>query len=118
MNQVTLPIALRLAASPNALARLKSSAVSVSPCAETSVSAVIGPNGAGKSTLFNLISGRFEHRQHPAERRGHRRPSDHMRSIVGVWRAASRSPTSSPACRCSENLRAAALYASGQKYSF
>lgn len=81
--------------------------------------AVIGPNGAGKSTLFNLVSGRFEPSSGSIRLNGE--------EIVGMRpyeinrRGLARSfQITNIFSRLSvfENLRAAALYASGQKYSF
>ena len=70
--------------------------------------AIIGPNGAGKSTLFNLISGRFAPTSgdDPAERRGRSPACGRSRSTGAACRAASRSPTSSRACRCSRTSAA------------
>ncbi|MBL8309904.1 MAG: ABC transporter ATP-binding protein [Burkholderiales bacterium] len=81
--------------------------------------AVIGPNGAGKSTLFNLVSGRF------APTSGSIRL--HGESILGKapYEISRRGLARSfqitnifPRLSVFENLRCAALYASGQKYSF
>ena len=82
--------------------------------------AIIGPNGAGKSTLFNLISGRFgaEQRRDPAQRQAHRRPEAVRDQPPRAWRAASRSPTSSPACRCSRTCAARVLWSMGYRYAF
>ena len=81
--------------------------------------AVIGPNGAGKSTLFNLISGRFEPTSGSIELSGE--------NIVGLRpyqinrRGLARSfqiTNIFPRLSVFENLRCAALFSSGQKYSF
>lgn len=81
--------------------------------------AVIGPNGAGKSTLFNLVSGRFAptsgtillngeditgKRPYEINRRGLARSFQ----ITNIF----------PRLTVFENLRCAALYASGQRYAF
>jgi branched-chain amino acid transport system ATP-binding protein len=65
--------------------------------------AIIGPNGAGKSTLFNLISGRFAPTSGEVLLNG-RASTARSRSRSTAWacRAASRSPTSSPAQRVRE----------------
>ena len=81
--------------------------------------AVIGPNGAGKSTLFNLISGRFEPSTGSirlnGENIGGKRPYEINRR--GLARSFQITNIFSR-LTVFENLRAAALYASGQKYSF
>ncbi len=81
--------------------------------------AVIGPNGAGKSTLFNLISGRFEPTSGSIKLHGNeiigQRPYEISRrglarsfQITNIFSRLS----------VFENLRCAALFSSGQKYSF
>jgi len=81
--------------------------------------AVIGPNGAGKSTLFNLISGRFEPSTGSIRLNGEnivgKRPYEINRR--GLARSFQITNIFSR-LTVFENLRAAALYASGQKYSF
>ncbi|WP_156862867.1 ABC transporter ATP-binding protein [Casimicrobium huifangae] len=81
--------------------------------------AVIGPNGAGKSTLFNLISGRFEPSSGSIRLNGEdivgKRPYEINRR--GLARSFQITNIFSR-LTVFENLRAAALYASGQKYSF
>ena len=71
--------------------------------------AIIGPNGAGKSTLFNLISGRFGPTSGEILLNGKR--IDGLQAVRDqpprAWRGASRSPTSSGACRCSRTCAAA-----------
>ena len=80
---------------------------------------LIGPNGAGKSTLFNLISGRFEPTSGSIKLHGNeiigQRPYEISRrglarsfQITNIFSRLS----------VFENLRCAALFSSGQKYSF
>ena len=81
--------------------------------------AVIGPNGAGKTTLFNLISGRFEPsggdiRLNGENVAGMRPYQINRRGLARSFQITNIFPRLS----VFENLRAAALYASGQKYSF
>lgn len=81
--------------------------------------AVIGPNGAGKSTLFNLISGRFgptsgSIKLHGADIVG---KAPYEISRLGLARSF-QITNIFPRLSVFENLRCAALYASGQKYSF
>ena len=81
--------------------------------------AVIGPNGAGKSTLFNLVSGRFgptsgSIKLHGADIVG---KAPYEISRLGLARSF-QITNIFPRLSVFENLRCAALYASGQKYSF
>ena len=120
MSLSNAPIALELAApSPSALARPKSSVALISPVRKGERVAVIGPNGAGKSTLFNLISGRFEPSSGSIRLNGEdivgKRPYEINRR--GLARSFQITNIFSR-LTVFENLRAAALYASGQKYSF
>ena len=81
--------------------------------------AVIGPNGAGKSTLFNLISGRFEPTSgaitlHGEEITGKRPYEISRRGLARSFQITNIFSRLS----VFENLRCAALFSSGQKYSF
>jgi len=81
--------------------------------------AVIGPNGAGKSTLFNLISGRYEPTAGSIHLNGEditgRRPYEiNRRGLARSFQITNIFPRLS----VFENLRVAALYASGQRYAF
>ena len=81
--------------------------------------AVIGPNGAGKSTLFNLISGRFEPsggniKLHGEEITGKRPYEINRRGLARSFQITNIFSRLS----VFENLRCAALFSSGQKYSF
>ena len=81
--------------------------------------AVIGPNGAGKSTLFNLISGRFEPtsgsiKLHGTEIIGERPYEISRRGLARSFQITNIFSRLS----VFENLRCAALFSSGQKYSF
>jgi branched-chain amino acid transport system ATP-binding protein len=81
--------------------------------------AVIGPNGAGKSTLFNLVSGRFEPTSGTIKLNGEditgRRPYEiNRRGLARSFQITNIFPR----LTVYENLRCAALFASGQKYSF
>ena len=81
--------------------------------------AVIGPNGAGKSTLFNLISGRFEPsggniKLHGEEITGKRPYEISRRGLARSFQITNIFSRLS----VFENLRCAALFSSGQKYSF
>lgn len=81
--------------------------------------AVIGPNGAGKSTLFNLISGRFEPisgsiKLHGNEIVGERPYEISRRGLARSFQITNIFSRLS----VFENLRCAALFSSGQKYSF
>lgn len=81
--------------------------------------AVIGPNGAGKSTLFNLISGRFEPTSGSIKLNGQEIIGKRPYEISRMGLARSFQITNIfPRLSVFENLRCAALYASGQKYSF
>ncbi len=81
--------------------------------------AIIGPNGAGKSTLFNLVSGRFPPTSGRIELNGEditrARPFEINRKglsrsfqITNIF----------PRMSVYENVRCAALYALGYRYSF
>ena len=81
--------------------------------------AVIGPNGAGKSTLFNLISGRFEPtsgsiKLHGTDIIGQRPYEISRRGLARSFQITNIFSRLS----VFENLRCAALFSSGQKYSF
>ncbi|MCS6995708.1 MAG: ABC transporter ATP-binding protein [Casimicrobiaceae bacterium] len=81
--------------------------------------AVIGPNGAGKSTLFNLISGRYEptagHILLNGEDITGKRPYEiYRRGLARSFQITNIFPR----LTVFENLRCAALYASGQRYCF
>jgi branched-chain amino acid transport system ATP-binding protein len=81
--------------------------------------AVIGPNGAGKSTLFNLVSGRFEPTSGTITLNGEditgKRPYEiNRRGLARSFQITNIFPR----LTVYENLRCAALFASGQKYSF
>ena len=81
--------------------------------------AVIGPNGAGKSTLFNLISGRFEPssgsiKLHGTDIVGQRPYEISRRGLARSFQITNIFSRLS----VFENLRCAALFSSGQKYSF
>ncbi len=81
--------------------------------------AVIGPNGAGKSTLFNLISGRFGSTSGDIMLAGHK--IDGLTPYQINRRGLARSfQVSNLFIRLSvfENLRCAALWSLGYKYSF
>ena len=81
--------------------------------------AVIGPNGAGKSTLFNLISGRFGPTSGSIKLHGADIVGKPPYEISRLGLARSFQITNIfPRLSVFENLRCAALYASGQKYSF
>ncbi|MEQ1597025.1 MAG: ABC transporter ATP-binding protein [Casimicrobium sp.] len=81
--------------------------------------AVIGPNGAGKSTLFNLVSGRFGPTSGSIELHGADIVGKAPYEISRLGLARSFQITNIfPRLSVFENLRCAALYASGQKYSF
>jgi branched-chain amino acid transport system ATP-binding protein len=81
--------------------------------------AIIGPNGAGKSTLFNLISGRFGPSTGEILLKGQR--IDGLAPYEVNRRGLARSfQVSNLFVRLSvfENLRCAALWSMGHKYSF
>lgn len=81
--------------------------------------AIIGPNGAGKSTLFNLISGRFPVTSGAIRLNGDR--IDGLRPFQINRRGLSRSfqiTNIFPDLSVRENLRCAALWSCGCKYSF
>jgi len=81
--------------------------------------AVIGPNGAGKSTLFNLVSGRFGPTSGSIKLHGADIVGKPPYEISRLGLARSFQITNIfPRLSVFENLRCAALYASGQKYSF
>jgi branched-chain amino acid transport system ATP-binding protein len=81
--------------------------------------AVIGPNGAGKSTLFNLVSGRFEPSSGSIKLNGEDITGKRSYEINRRGLARSFQITNIfPKLTVFENLRCAALFASGQKYSF
>ncbi len=81
--------------------------------------AVIGPNGAGKSTLFNLVSGRFGPTSGSIKLHGRDIVGKAPYEISRLGLARSFQITNIfPRLSVFENLRCAALYASGQKYSF
>jgi branched-chain amino acid transport system ATP-binding protein len=81
--------------------------------------AVIGPNGAGKSTLFNLVSGRFEPTSGTIKLNGEDITGKRSYEINRRGLARSFQITNIfPRLTVFENLRCAALFASGQKYSF
>jgi branched-chain amino acid transport system ATP-binding protein len=81
--------------------------------------AVIGPNGAGKSTLFNLVSGRFEPTSGTIKLNGEDITGKRSYDINRRGLARSFQITNIfPRLTVFENLRCAALFSSGQKYSF
>lgn len=81
--------------------------------------AVIGPNGAGKSTLFNLISGRFEPTSGSIKLHGNEIIGERPYEISRRGLARSFQITNIfSRLSVFENLRCAALFSSGQKYSF
>jgi branched-chain amino acid transport system ATP-binding protein len=81
--------------------------------------AVIGPNGAGKSTLFNLVSGRFEPSSGSIKLNGEDITGKRSYEINRRGLARSFQITNIfPKLTVFENLRCAALFSSGQKYSF
>jgi len=81
--------------------------------------AIIGPNGAGKSTLFNLVSGRI--RPSSGEVRLHGQPITGLSPFEINRRGLSRSfqiTNIFPKMSVQENLRCAALWSLGHKYTF
>jgi branched-chain amino acid transport system ATP-binding protein len=81
--------------------------------------AIIGPNGAGKSTLFNLMSGRFplsggSVRLHGADISGLRPFEINRKGLSRSFQVTNIFHNLS----VYENLRCAALWAHGYKYSF
>ncbi len=81
--------------------------------------AIIGPNGAGKSTLFNLISGRFPVSAGSIKLRGNEITREKPYEINRQGLARSFQITNIfPRLSVFENLRCAALFALGYRYSF
>ncbi len=81
--------------------------------------AIIGPNGAGKSTLFNLISGRFPPSSGRIELNGEDITGDKPFEINRKGLARSFQITNIfPRLSVFENIRCAALFALGHRYSF
>jgi branched-chain amino acid transport system ATP-binding protein len=81
--------------------------------------AIIGPNGAGKSTLFNLISGRMPVTSGEIKLNGAR--IDGQRSFQVNRKGLARSfqiTNIFPNLSVYENLRCAALWSCGHRYSF
>ena len=81
--------------------------------------AIIGPNGAGKSTLFNLISGRIQ--PSSGEVRLNGEPITGLSPFEINRRGLSRSfqiTNVFPKMSVEENLRCAALWSLGHKYTF
>ena len=80
--------------------------------------AMIGPNGAGKSTLVSMISGLIRSSAGEIFLNGRRidglAPERINRRALP---ARSRSPVSSHACRCCENLRIGVMARHGIRYS-
>ena len=81
--------------------------------------AIIGPNGAGKSTLFNLISGRFPPTSGRIELNGEDITGDKPFEINRKGLARSFQITNIfPRLSVFENIRCAALFSLGHRYSF
>lgn len=81
--------------------------------------AIIGPNGAGKSTLFNLISGRFAPTSGEIWLGQHRIEGKQPFEINRLGLSRSFQITNIfPKLSVFENLRCAALWSLGYKYSF
>ena len=81
--------------------------------------AIIGPNGAGKSTLFNLVSGRFPPTSGRIELNGEDITGDKPFEINRKGLARSFQITNIfPRLSVFENIRCAALFSLGHRYSF
>ncbi len=81
--------------------------------------AIIGPNGAGKSTLFNLVSGRFPPSSGRIELDGEDITGDKPFEINRKGLARSFQITNIfPRLSVFENIRCAALFSLGHRYSF